>query len=163
MYIDHCFYCCFCICFVLHPPSSIFIMKLYVPLLPRMHSNCIHIYVYIQCTYVASSFPARSREVHSIQLYVMKCVIDLKLVGFLRLLWFRPPIKLTATTYLTWLIPRVTLNTNSPEMTLYLYIRILLFKDENTTRISIFARSWHDNYQRKTKTKTNKKKWIMGG
>ena len=37
-------------------------------------------------------------EVYSIQHYVMKFVSDLRQVdGFLRVLWFPPPIKLTAT------------------------------------------------------------------
>jgi hypothetical protein len=40
-------------------------------------------------------------EVYSIQHYVIKFVGDLWHVsGFLRLLWFFPPIKLSATTYL---------------------------------------------------------------
>jgi hypothetical protein len=39
-------------------------------------------------------------EVYSIQHYVIKFVIDLRQVGgFLRVLWFHPPIKLTATIY----------------------------------------------------------------
>ena len=37
-------------------------------------------------------------EVYSIQHYVLKFVSDLRQVnGFLRVLWFSPPIKLTAT------------------------------------------------------------------
>ena len=41
-----------------------------------------------------------SGEVYSIQHYVIKFVSDLLQVGgFLRVLWFPPPIKLTATIY----------------------------------------------------------------
>jgi hypothetical protein len=46
---------------------------------------------------VVSSNPVHG-EVYSIQHYVIKFVIDLRQVGgFLRVLWFPPPIKLTAT------------------------------------------------------------------
>jgi hypothetical protein len=39
-----------------------------------------------------------SDEVHSIQRYVIKIVSDLwQVSGFLRVLWFPPPIKLTVT------------------------------------------------------------------
>ena len=48
-------------------------------------------------TKVVSLNPARG-EVYSIQRYVIKFVSDLRKVGgFLRVLWFLPPIKLTAT------------------------------------------------------------------
>jgi hypothetical protein len=48
-------------------------------------------------TKVVSSNPAHS-EVYSIQHYVIKFVSDLRQVGgFPRVLWFPPPIKLTAT------------------------------------------------------------------
>jgi hypothetical protein len=48
-------------------------------------------------TKVVSSNPANG-EVYSIQNYVIKFVRDLRQVGgFLRVLWFPPPIKLTAT------------------------------------------------------------------
>jgi hypothetical protein len=43
-------------------------------------------------------FESRSGEVYSIQHYVIKFVSDLwQDSGFLRVLWFPPPIKLTAT------------------------------------------------------------------
>ena len=43
-------------------------------------------------------FESRFGEVYSIQHYVIKFVSDLRQVdGFLRVLWFPPPIKLTAT------------------------------------------------------------------
>jgi hypothetical protein len=43
-------------------------------------------------------FESRSGEVYSIQHYVMKCVSDLQQVdGFIRVLRFPPPRKLTAT------------------------------------------------------------------
>ena len=46
---------------------------------------------------VASSNPVHD-EVYSIQHYVIKFVSELRqVVGFLRVLWFPPPIKLTAT------------------------------------------------------------------
>jgi hypothetical protein len=46
---------------------------------------------------VVSSNPVHG-EVYSIQHYVIKFVIDLRQVGgLLRVLWFPPPIKLTAT------------------------------------------------------------------
>jgi len=46
-------------------------------------------------TKVASSNPAHG-EVYSIQHYVIQFVSDLRQVGgFLRVLWFPPPIKLT--------------------------------------------------------------------
>ena len=42
-------------------------------------------------------FESRSGEVYSIQHYVIKFVSNLRQVGgFLRVLWFPPPIKLTA-------------------------------------------------------------------
>ena len=48
-------------------------------------------------TKIVSSNPAHG-EVYSIQLYLIKFVSDLRQVGgFLRLLWFPPQIKLTAT------------------------------------------------------------------
>jgi len=48
-------------------------------------------------TKVMSSNPANG-EVYSIQHYVIKFVSDLRqLSGFLRVLWFPPPIRLTAT------------------------------------------------------------------
>jgi hypothetical protein len=58
-------------------------------------------------TKVVSSNPAHS-EVYSIQHYGIKIVIDLRQVGgFLRVLRFPPPIKLTATIQL-----KLALNTN---------------------------------------------------
>ena len=63
---------------------------------------------------VVSSNPIHG-EVHSIQHYVIKFVSDLRRVGgFLRVLWFPPPIKL-ATTILTEILLKVALNTiNQP-------------------------------------------------
>ena len=61
----------------------------------------IVLYMYVQSvpitTKVVSSNPAHS-EVHLIQHYVIKFVSDLQQVGgFLWVLWFPPPIKLTIT------------------------------------------------------------------
>jgi hypothetical protein len=55
---------------------------------------------YAISTYVHQSceFEFHSSEVYSIQHYVIKFVSDLRQVGrFRRVLWFPPPIKLTAT------------------------------------------------------------------
>jgi hypothetical protein len=57
-------------------------------------------------------FESRSGEVYSIQHYVIKFVSDLQQIdGFLRVLPFRPPIKLTATIYITEILLKVALNT----------------------------------------------------
>ena len=57
----------------------------------RLHMQSMHI-----TTKVVSSNPVHG-EVYSIQHYVIKFVSGLRQVGgFLRVLWFPPPIKLTA-------------------------------------------------------------------
>ena len=58
-----------------------------------MHCNLMTKNVPLRC-----EFEFRSDEVYSIQQYVIKFVSDLQQVGgFLRVLRFPPPIKLTAT------------------------------------------------------------------
>jgi len=47
---------------------------------------------------IRCEFESQSGEVYSIQHYVINFVSDLQQVsGFLRVLWFPPPIKITAT------------------------------------------------------------------
>ena len=62
-------------------------------------------------TDVVISNPAND-EVYSIQHYVIKFVSDLRQVsGFLRVLQFFQPIKLTATIYITEILLKVALHT----------------------------------------------------
>ena len=62
-------------------------------------------------TKVVSSNPVHG-EVYSIQHYEIEFVSDLRQVsGFLRLLRFPPPIKLTATIFITEIVLKVALNT----------------------------------------------------
>jgi len=62
-------------------------------------------------------------EVYSIQHYVIKLVSDLQQVGgFLCVIWFHPPIKLTATVF-TEILLKVALNTiNQPEPTIFVIV-----------------------------------------
>ena len=54
-------------------------------------------------TEVVSANPLTHGEVYSIQYYVIKFVSEIRQVcGFLRVQWFPPPIKLTATIYLKY-------------------------------------------------------------
>jgi len=75
---------------------------------PKHHSGVVVVvivWVGFTTTYAISAyhhkrcqFKSRSCEVYSIQHYVIKFVSDLRQVGgFLRILQFPPPIKLTAT------------------------------------------------------------------
>jgi len=62
-------------------------------------------------------------EVYLIQLYVIKFISDLRQVGeIIRLLWFPPPIKLTATVYI---VAEILLKVASNTITPYLYRTIL--------------------------------------
>ena len=74
-------------------------------------------------TNVMSSNPGQAR-VCSIQYYVIKFVSDLRQVGgFLRVLRFPSPIKLTATIYITEIVLKVALNTinHKPQPLLFNY------------------------------------------
>ena len=52
----------------------------------------------LQVKWAVPNIPSHAGEVYSIQHYVIKFVSDLrKVVGFLCVLWFPPPIKLTTT------------------------------------------------------------------
>ena len=63
-------------------------------------------------TYAINEFKSQSGEVYSIQNYVIKFVSDLRQVkGFLWVLWFPPPIKLTND--ITEKLLKVTLNTTT--------------------------------------------------
>ena len=65
-------------------------------------------------TNVVSSNPAQG-EVYSIQHYVIKFVRDLRQVGgVLRVFRIPPPIKLTATIYISEILLKVALNTTTP-------------------------------------------------
>jgi hypothetical protein len=65
-------------------------------------------------TNVVSSNPAQG-EVYSIQHYVIKFVRDLRQVGgVLRVFRIPPPIKLTATIYISEILFKVALNTTTP-------------------------------------------------
>ena len=67
---------------------------------------CVHIHVPMQSASITTnvvSLNATHGEVYSIQHCVIKFVSDLWQVdGFLWVLWFPPPIKLTATVYLKY-------------------------------------------------------------
>ena len=71
--------------------SSIFLLDFgTVPLVGVLYFVFIYYFAYTETS--------RSDEVHSIQQYAIKFVSDIRQVGgFLRVLWFPPPIKLTAT------------------------------------------------------------------
>ena len=71
-------------------------IKLHIPYIGRGHRGRGSMVVRFTTTYVISSNPAYG-EMHSIQHYLIKFVCDLRQVdGFLRVLWFLPPVKLTA-------------------------------------------------------------------
>jgi hypothetical protein len=63
----------------------------------RLYGSWIHNFLCNLTTIVVSLYPAHG-EVYAIEHYVIKFVSDMQQVcGFLRVLWFPPPIKLTAT------------------------------------------------------------------
>ena len=75
-------------------------------------------------------FELRSDEVYSIQHYVMKFVRDLRQVdGFLRVLRFPSPIKLTATIPITEILLKVALNTINLHQ---IYCPLELFINQDT-------------------------------
>jgi len=70
------------------------------------------------------------------QHYLAKFVSDLRQVsGFLRVLWFPPPIKQTDRYYITEILLKVALNTITLTLSLYLFL-IVVMKDEMYTVIS---------------------------
>jgi hypothetical protein len=87
----------------------------------RGHDNIVAGYttIYAISAYHHSSceFESLSGEVYLIQQYVIKFVSDLlQVCGFLRVLWFSPPKKLT-TSDITEILLKVALNTCSKSLT----------------------------------------------
>ena len=79
--------------------------------LDRIYGSCIYNYLCNQClSPLTRDLESRSRLVYSMQHYAIKFVSDLRQVGgFLRVLRFLPPIKLTAT--ITEILFKVAVNT----------------------------------------------------
>ena len=66
------------------------------PSWPWSYGSCIYNYYYAICAYHHWCCGFDSRPGRGVQHYVIKFVSDLRqVVGFLRVLWFPPPIKLT--------------------------------------------------------------------
>jgi len=105
------------------------------------HSGSFHLVVGFTTTYAISAYhhwccEFESRSGRAVQHYVLKFVSDLRQVGgFLRVLRFPPPIKLTAMICITEILLKVALKTIAPHLNslnTHIHKKTTMYSDANS-------------------------------